>query len=267
MFNGQPETAWVQRNEKRNHACMRLFCFPHAGAGGVVFKAWIDSFPPTLDVCAIELPGKMTRRRDPSANSMRELVETLDAALTPYLDLPFAVFGYSLGALTAFEWCKIVRRRHQREPESIMVAASAAPHLAPGIEPISHLPQAEFLRVVERRYGALDAVLRAEPELLALISDVLRRDLKILESYRCEPDRPFACPIVAMGGTKDPRASGELLSAWQHHTTEPVKVAMFEGEHLFLRTRPAELAATVKQHADEAVERLLARKGSILQTW
>src|SRR5262245_6312207 len=127
---------WLVRNRDTKGARVRLFCFPHAGAGAAIFRSWLKTFPPTIDVCAIEPPGRLVRRREPAPSTTGEFVNTLDAALGNQLDLPFAMFGYSLGALMAFEWCRAIRRRSGREPLRLIVAACAAPHLPPRHEPI-----------------------------------------------------------------------------------------------------------------------------------
>jgi medium-chain acyl-[acyl-carrier-protein] hydrolase len=54
-------TSWVPYRRPRQKPTMRLFCFPHAGAGGYIFRDWAKELPDEIDVCAIEPPGKLAR--------------------------------------------------------------------------------------------------------------------------------------------------------------------------------------------------------------
>lgn len=262
MSKFYPPTRWLLRKSTGRNPQLRLFCFPHAGAGGVLYSRWLNTFPEAIDVCAVDPPGRLSRLKEPAPASMAELVAALDVALDDYLDLPFAVFGYSLGALTAFEWCRSIRRRLGREPECLIVAAAGAPQLGSYPQSISELPGGEFLRALEQRYGAIDPVLRDEPRMLELIVEIMRNDLRLLEQYQYTAGQPFACPLVAFGGSKDRGAPSERIAAWHTQTSGPFHARLFEGEHFFIRAHGSALVEAVQSAASNAVERLQDREAA-----
>lgn len=247
MNHSYPPTPWIVRRPTGTRARLRLFCFPYAGAGAVIYNRWPSSFPPDVEVCAVEPPGRLVRHKEPSPLRMSELIAGLDDALAPYLDLPFAVFGYSMGALTGFEWCRSLRRRLQRQPQHIVVAAAGAPHLSRQFRPMAQLPQAEFLRELDERYGAIDPRIAADPELLSIVVQIMRRDLQLLEDYVHQDEPPFACPLAAIGGTADAGVPADRLTAWQHHCSVPLRTELFEGGHFFIRDHEAKLIELVRQ--------------------
>jgi medium-chain acyl-[acyl-carrier-protein] hydrolase len=238
-------SAWITRRNDRHDARLRLFCFPHAGAGAVIYHRWLETFPAHIDVCAIEPPGRLARLRDPVPATLYEFVAAFDEAAGDLLDRPFAIFGYSLGALMAFEWARLIRSRRQLEPEHIIVAAAGAPQLKRERGPISQLPAPDFVTALEHRYGALDPMLRTDPGMLEMIVRIMRADLRMLEAYEYREAPPFACPIFALGGTNDPGVSLARLEAWNAQTTGSFRAVLEPGDHFFLRTRGAELAAAV----------------------
>ena len=262
MSNSYPPTRWLLRKNAGQKPQLRLFCFPHAGAGAVLYSRWLNTFPEAIDVCAVDPPGRLSRLKEPAPATMAELVAALDVALDDYLDLPFAVFGYSLGALTAFEWCRSIRRRLGREPECMMVAAAGAPQLGTYREPISDLPGPEFLQALERRYGAIDPVLRGEARMLELIMGIMRHDLRLLEQYHYAADEPFSCPLVAFGGSRDRGVPSERIAAWQAQTSAPFHSQLFEGEHFFIRAHGTELARAVQTSTLKALELLQTREAA-----
>src|SRR5262245_8465793 len=84
-------------------AKMRLFCFPYAGASVSIFRLWPSYLPKFLEVYSVELPGRDSLIRQLPFTKMSCLVQGLTLAMGPYLDVPFALFGHSMGSLISFE--------------------------------------------------------------------------------------------------------------------------------------------------------------------
>ena len=243
---------WIVRQSPRSQAVLRLFCFPHAGAGSVIFRDWFNAFPEHIEVCAIEPPGRLARRSERSPRDLDEFTRALEAALAGYLDLPYALFGYSLGALMAFECARALRRNQGLEPRHLIVAAHKAPHIPLKHAPISHAPKESFVHELERRYGPIEPVIKAEPELLDMIVDIMRTDLGMLERYRHQPDTALRCPVVAIGGQQDLSVDRAALQGWQAHTTGGFRTEWFPGGHFFLRQQPQKLRALIQEELTRA---------------
>ncbi len=101
---------WVACAKPNPQAKLRLFCFHYAGGGASVFRGWRDSLPQSVEVCAIELPGRGMRLRESPFTQLEPLVQHLASTLLPYLDKPFAFFGHSMGGLVSFELTRLLRR-------------------------------------------------------------------------------------------------------------------------------------------------------------
>jgi surfactin synthase thioesterase subunit len=231
----------------RDRAALRLFCFPYAGAGSAVYRDWASDFPESVDVCAIEPPGRFARHREPLPSELSGFVRSLDAAIDPYLDLPFAVFGYSLGALMAFEWLRLLRRRRGPEPKHLTVAAAKAPQLPLRLPAISAEPTPALIAELERRYGALEPAVKGDPEMLEIAVKIMRADLGMLEHYAYREEPRLACPILAVGGTADVSSFPTELEAWRLQTSRDFRATWLPGGHFFLRTSGSELRALVKR--------------------
>jgi surfactin synthase thioesterase subunit len=80
----------------------RLFCFPHAGGGAQAYKEWSEQFP-TVEVQAINLPGRGNRQNEKPITELAVLVRSIVNAIRHQLDLPYAFFGHSWGSVLAFE--------------------------------------------------------------------------------------------------------------------------------------------------------------------
>src|ERR671919_747384 len=95
-------SSWILRFRRNPAADLRLFCFPYAGGAASIFRTWPSGLPGSIDVAAVQLPGRETRLAEPPVRRLDALVAAMAPALEPFLDRPFALFGHSMGALIAF---------------------------------------------------------------------------------------------------------------------------------------------------------------------
>lgn len=236
---------WLVRMKPRPGAQLRLLCVPYAGVGPSAYRRWSDAMPPEVEVGAIHLPGREGRLREPAFTRIEPLVDGAAAGLRPYLDRPFALFGHSMGALVAFELARRFREEGWGEPTHLFVSGRRAPHLPPRHPAITHLPDAEFVEEIRRRYNGIpDEVLR-HPDLLALLLPGLRADLTLIEAYVHRPAGPLGCPLSVYGGAEDPEATQAELVGWREHTRGPLAVQMFPGGHFFVQSGHEELVQSV----------------------
>src|SRR5262245_13119588 len=90
------------RNQNRQ-ITQRLFCFPYAGGPASIYRDWGNKLPASIEVHPVQLPGHGNRLREPLSKSVEPLVKSLAEELKPYLEVPFSLFGHSMGAIISFE--------------------------------------------------------------------------------------------------------------------------------------------------------------------
>lgn len=226
---------WVTCPKPNPQATLRLFCFHYAGGGAAIFRTWSDSLPQSVEVCAIELPGRGTWLMQRPFTRLEPLVPTLASALLPYLDKPFAFFGHSMGGLVSFELTRLLRRDYGLSPVHLFVSGRRAPQVPDPDPPIHALPNPEFLQELRRFNGTPEAVLE-NAELMQLLLPTLRADFAVLETYVYTPEPPLECPITTFGGLSDRVASRDELEAWRDQTSAAFSVQMFPGDHFFVHS-------------------------------
>jgi medium-chain acyl-[acyl-carrier-protein] hydrolase len=228
-------TPWIVGGRTSSSALCRLFCLPHSGRGAFQFASWKNFLPQVLDICPIQLPGRENRLRESPYTRIQTIVENLASALNLYLDRPYILYGYSLGALIAFELARELRRRKIRPPLSLYTLARRAPHLPQNDPPVHHLPDDLFLAEVVRRYNGMPAAILQDVELMKLLMPALRADITVLETYIYEEEEPLDCPIYAFGGKFDSTVKEKDLEAWRLHTSSGLELKIFDGDHFFIR--------------------------------
>jgi medium-chain acyl-[acyl-carrier-protein] hydrolase len=237
------KNAWLLRPAPRPDARARLFCFPHAGGGGNSFRLWPAGLPAGLELLAAQLPGRETRLREPPLGSIPEMVEGLVRAMSPHLDVPFALFGHSMGAVVAAEVARALHSGGGPTPSQLIVSARRPPWLPDPEPPLHPLPDREFVVEIQRRYGGMPAEVTQHADLMELLLPALRADIQALETHRPGPRPPLACPVSAFGGADDRNVPREHLDAWRTETRDTFRVRVFAGGHFYLDPRRAEVLA------------------------
>ena len=210
----------------------RLFCLPHAGAGASAFRQWVRmTGTAEVEVRPIQPPGRETRRADAHYGDIAELIPDLAEALLPELDVPYAIFGNSVGAVLAFELAQRLENGAQRAPSRLIVAASASPRHAGSLLPsIDRLSDSELVELLAHRFQGIPAVLLDSPQLLAEFTPVMRRDLEAVQRYRAPELPALSCPVTAFVGEDDviPRA---FVDEWRAVTTGSFELFSVPGGH------------------------------------
>jgi medium-chain acyl-[acyl-carrier-protein] hydrolase len=245
MVEGRSGGSWVLQFRRKTGPRLRLFCFPYAGGGAAVYRGWAEQVQPEVEVCSVRLPGREARLAEPPFTRAADLAQALAGALEPLLDVPFAFFGHSMGALAAFELARELRRRGGPLPARLLVSGARAPGRPDREPPVRELPDTEFVAEVRRRYDGIPGAVLDNPELVQLLLPCLRADFTLVETYRPVDEPPLACPISCYGGLDDHHVSREDLEAWRGQTSSAFTLRMFPGDHFFLHSSESSLRRAI----------------------
>lgn len=228
------ENKWISTRTRIEGAKVRLFCLPHAGAGTALYNVWKRFLPPFVELCPIQIPGRETRLAEPSYTDCALLIAEITAALSGYMDKPYAIFGHSMGALLAFDLARSLRSAGLPDPSYLFVSGRNATHVPMKHGSMQHLADDEFLAVLADLYNGLPREILETPEFQEVYLPILRADLTLLETHRYEALAPLDCPIAAFCGKEDSNVSAEGLEAWAQHTTAAFEAKCFDGGHFYL---------------------------------
>lgn len=243
---------WLSRQRSvRTPPRLRLFCLPYAGGGAQIYRTYSQVLPDDIEVCAVQLPGRERRFREPALESVDAIVDRLAPVVSELSDRPYAVLGHSLGALVGFELLRRLRKDGEPLPLRLFASGHRAPHLPDPDPPIHHLPDAQFVEELRQLNGTPQEVFES-PELLELILPVLRADFTAAETYVYRSEVPLPCPITALGGTNDVMIPRESLQAWQEHTTGNFEAHFLEGDHFFIHQRHKDVIRIVRDRLTDA---------------
>lgn len=225
---------WLQWPMVREHASLRLFCFHHAGVGASVYRQWGFRLPASVEVAAVQLPGRANRFSEPPIADVSLLVDALVANLAPHLNGRFAFFGHSMGAVLAHELTHALRQARLPLPSHLIVSGRKAPRVHNRFSQLQHLPDDVFVAEINSRYGGIAPEILQHQDLLKLVIPCLRADIAALENFSIPARAPLDVPIAVFGGDSDRQTPVEDLEPWAQETTAAVDFRVFPGGHFYL---------------------------------
>jgi surfactin synthase thioesterase subunit len=213
---------------------IRLFCIPYAGGSASLYSDWVVSAPDWLQVCSVELPGRGWLGTEPFATSLIELAQIICSALYPCTDVPYAIFGHSMGGLLAYEVASQLESLGRHQLCTLFVSGCRAPFMPGKRRPVSHLPDAELLESIRAMQGTPEEILD-HPEFAKVVLPVLRSDFGLCERYRLHRVHLLQSPVVTLSGGQDEDASESDMQMWRKLTTGEFRSFTFPGGHFFFK--------------------------------
>lgn len=244
---------WLFCARPRPDAALRLFCLPFSGVGASIYRDWPDAMGNDIEVHAVQLPGRETRYREPRETNAVTLVQNIVQALEPHQNKPYAIFGYSLGALLAFEVCRELRRQNLSMPVHLFVAAMRAPQTPSVHPPLSLLPDDMFVQQIEHYYKPQNEAWNIR-ELRELFLPVLKDDFMLAENCVYKDEEPLLCPIDVFTGAHDIGAPPELTERWAGQTSNIMDYHMYPGGHFFIDTALNDIQKVIKEKLKASIK-------------
>ncbi len=235
-----------------------MFCLPYAGGGASAY-AGLRRALADLTVVPVQLPGRENRIAEPPEFTVTGIADDLAPATAE----PYVLYGHSMGARLAFDVVRELRRRGLRQPSRLYVGGAHPPDRRVPLAAAVELPDDAFIDQLVRRSDALPE-LKHLHELRELMMPVLRADFTWIKNHTFVPEPPIDSPIVAFAGLDDGEVGAADMLGWARHTTAGFRLRTLRGGHLFVRDRPAELAALIA--ADLTAEHTLPEPDE-LQLW
>ncbi len=227
---------WLIGLGARPNASLRLFVFPFAGGDISAFYRWPQWLPDSCELVRVQLPGRGNRRTENMPATMAEMVRALVRACSSALDKPFVFFGYSMGALIAYELLQQFKQLGLAQPALFCAAACSPPHLHR--HPWSAMSDAEILQVLTHSDSWLQNIpLTQLQENLPRI----KKDLLFCEAYTQSVksvNTLLSCPVMTISGAQDAVAPAARVLEWWQYTSASCVSHCITGGHFFLFDSP-----------------------------
>jgi surfactin synthase thioesterase subunit len=232
-LNPARSEVWFPTRKAVPHARLRLFCFPFAGGGVSAFNGWRKDLPEDIDLRPVMLPGREYRLQEQAIDNLPRLVDAIVPAMTPLLDRPFVLLGYSMGARVATEVARRLQQMGRPTPVGLVVGAAQAPRARSCLN-TDQMTDEQLLKLV-LSYDGIPKEYLADRSLMQMVLPILRADFSIIETPGSAEAPRLNCPVAVWGGTQDSHVPVDTLRHWRDETTGECQTRLFPGGHFFLR--------------------------------
>ncbi len=224
-----------------------LLCLPHAGSGAYQFRTWQEPLGPDIALLAVQLPGRENRWREEPSTRMAQVLDELVPALVARIDLPYLVFGHSMGALVGYELARALGRERGRWPRGFVASASRAPDDQGEPSGTPRLSDDQLVAELIAE-GAVPAAVGADSRLAAAVARPLRGDNAICDSYTPPGgDTLLPCPLGAWRGQEDAGVTADHIRRWSAWSTGASTVRTFPGDHFYHLSDPHHVIQELRQ--------------------
>lgn len=241
-IDGVDTGLWFRRFSEAPDGAPRLVCFPHAGGAASWFQPFGRHVAGRAELVAVQYPGRQDRRSEPLVADIRAVADQIAPLLTR--DRPLHLFGHSMGAMIAFEVALRV------EPDQLFVSGRRAPQIVRD-DRVHQLPDEGLIAEV-RKLAGTNARVFDDEELVRMVLPAIRADYRAAETYRYRPGPALSCPVTALTGDADPKASVDEVGQWRERTTGAFALKVFAGGHFFLSDNRSAVAAVVSGDSPSA---------------
>lgn len=242
MIQADPRQALIRRLGAGRHAGPRLLCIPQAGAGTASFRPLADAV--AADLYAVQLPGRESRRREPSYRRMGQVVDALAAAVEEdQPGPPLALLGYCSGAIVAFELARrLAASDHRLAPVRLIACAAPGPQVIDRARGVHQMPRASLVDYL-REYEITPELILGDESVFAVFEPAIRADFELFETEPYRPGPPLEIPVSVIGGRDDLSVELTDLLAWRDVTAGEFSVRLLPGGHDFMMSAAAATAA------------------------
>ena len=230
---------WFKIYNANPNPKLRLFCFPYAGGSAQIFSEWSAKLPSSIDLFAIQAPGRGRRFSEPPIACLKSKMQILHKEILPYTDVPYMFIGHSNGALLAYELARELQKSGNCNLKHIVISAKRAPHLPSIKEPIHDLEQKLFIAKLKEYDFTPDEVLEND-ELMELFSPMLRADFSLSETHCFDKDTPLESDVSLFWGNQDEDVPLNDILAWKDLIKGKTNTVEFYDGHFFI-TKSQEL--------------------------
>jgi surfactin synthase thioesterase subunit len=245
---------WFHPVDVSPEARIRLFLFPHAGSGAIIYRDWPDLLPPDIAAQAVTLPGRQERREEGAYTAWEPLLDGLyEVVLAELDDRPYAFFGHCLGAQLSYHLAVRMAQDGVRGPVMLGMSGWAPEGFFNPTKEHIGMPQEELVGWI-KKLGSFPAEIYDNPEMLQMVIPALRADLSVA-AQRVDDGAVVPCPLVSYGGKSDPlMEEAEAFTSWVPRAPQYLGHSEYSGGHFFIDKHALAVTSDFTRHLHRLVE-------------
>ena len=231
---------------------INLICLPFAGASIYSYRDITTQIADFINIIPVELPGRGQRISEPLLSDIHKIVDDAFLQIKAHINIPYAIYGHSLGTLLGFLLVKRILNENLQQPIHLFFSGRGGPSVQDKDKHIHALPKKEFIKKLHEYEGSPQEILNDEG-IMEFFEPVLRADFKAITTYEYKKDIPFDIPMTVMIGTNEDTTYEEAMK-WQDETSKEISIRQFPGGHFFIYQHTREISKIFSDTLQNSLE-------------
>jgi medium-chain acyl-[acyl-carrier-protein] hydrolase len=211
-----------------------LVCFPYAGGGTRVFRAWPQYLTRLVNISVVQFAGREARMAQEPETDPERVIGMLTEAIAPLAaSKGLVLFGHSLGAVLAARTAQELLGGKGATEAVLFVSGRRAPWSARPPLDDHELSDDDYLALLASM-GRLQPELARNAEFARLMLPALKADLRLSAVGREIRERAVSMPVIGLYGQEDEGAPLSSVREWSRFTTGSFRCEGINGDHFFL---------------------------------
>lgn len=236
----------MRRLRSGTPGALHLVGIPYAGGQSLGFRPLVQHLPEAWGAWALDPPGHGWALGTP-LDCVEQLADLYVQHLPTSLWQGALLFGHSLGGYVAYALAQRLETLGA-EPAGVVISATVPPQHRSAYASFLTMDDATLLDVLIR-FGGVPSQWAQDPEVFDHFKDALRADFRAFEAFNLQPPQ-VRLPLLALAAQDDVVCRPEHARSWQQ-ALPGCQFDVLPGDHMYLHTRPAELARRLVDFATE----------------
>nr|WP_283246476.1 alpha/beta fold hydrolase [Paenibacillus sp. Marseille-Q4541] len=221
---------------------IQLFCLPYAGGSSFMFEPVQTYMREWIEVIPIDYAGHGLRIMEDFYTDFQQMVSDVATQIIERLNgKPFAILGYSMGSLIAYEVYYEICKRTERRPIHLFFAAHVPPDFHIRTEELTYALASKRLEANLVTMGGGNVLVQHHRELLEMITPRYHIDLTLYSNYLyCMKENLIEANITIIFSEEDNK--NNQMYEWSKHTSKFCLFQKVKGNHFFINTETEEMA-------------------------
>ena len=219
----------------------QIFCYTYAGGSASFFEV-IEKDLTAFALVKPDYAGHGARRKEPFYRDFTELADDLFASFrAEYAGGEYALFGYSMGAITVAEVLKrILEDSELPKPVRVFLAAHE-PHTKAELAGYAPEEIDEWVKERTIRFGGIPEKLLENKSFWRMYLPLYRADYGLIGKYRFE-DLHFRTEIPATVFYSETDTPRKDMEGWSRFFTGECEYIEYPGHHFFIQEHHQKMA-------------------------
>ena len=193
----------------------------------------------------VEFAGHGRRIKEPLYNDFHEAVNDAYGFIlsNDAKDDEYAIWGYSMGGLLAYEICCMLARNDGKMSIHIFIASMRTPEDIDIFKRIGELNDDELLKFVVGLGGVPKEILNSSV-FNHLFFPIIRNDFLLLNKYKVSEIRKFDVNMTILYGKEDYSVK-KNIQMWRQYTNKNFDTIPYNGDHFFINNNSTKVFSDI----------------------